>query len=549
MPKKKRVKKIITHSFDKFATSDYSGAVDDNLNPKRNMEYETQVEDLTKAVIAKLDVVKGHIRSRLESQDFDTTSTLSEGGDSGIDDLVNSLVTGGNGKGHKYPGITGPSWLEREIDTLLAYTIASGSPQLKSIFDNFDLQYINCYGVDTIDGGYDYSETSDDDDDGTNNNGSSLNADGSSASADDGNGDGDTGGDGSNGGPPWSISYTVENGTNSSANPSTYTADFLPLYIEEPTPNTDYKFKGWYYDSSYATKLISNVITSGHTGDLSLYAKIVNASEDDDEDDGDTWQDDSGSFDDNDFDEDDYEKACDIADLLILKIIAMIIKIIASLIKVISLVLAILIPLAEILQLATICWIDPPVIGKIINQLMQKAMSMVMKIIGVLLQKLWSMLGLECISDSMMSLIDQVNEALSGISGIMLAISDAAADLSSGFDLAKTIREAVISAVDSAKDQLKDLTPSKVIKDQMQSAAQAAKKGWGDIVDQFTDPDTYLDLAPEEAKDTIEGLVTGVKTTQKLAKSLQQTAAAMTGAFKGLGDSAKAAVDEFKAKD
>lgn len=546
MPQKKRVKKIITHSFDKFVQSDYSGATDDNLNPKRNMEYETQVEDLTKAVADKLDVIKGHIRSRIESQDFSTEASLSEGGDSGIDDLVNSLVTGGNGTGHKYPGIEGPTWLEQEIDQLLAYTIASGSPQLQDIFDSFDLKYINCYGVDTIDGGYDYSESdSSDDDSSTSNDGSSIDNNGNSTDSNS-SADGDDSSSNDDGGPPWDISYTVSNGANSSANPTSYTADFLPLYIEEPSADGGYKFKGWFYDSSFATKVVSNVITSGHTGPLSLYAKMTEISDEDDDSD-DEWED--ASEDDDDFDDDDYEKACDIADLLILKIVAIIIQIIAALIKVISLVLAILIPLAEILQLATICWIDPPAIGKIINNLMQTAFSMIMQIIGKLLQKLWSMLGLECISDSMMSLIDQVNEALSGISGIMLSISDAAADLGSAFDLAKTIREAVISAVDSVKDQLEDLSVSKILKDAASSAASGAKEGWGSIVDQVKDPDTYLDLAPEEAKETVESLVNSVKTTQKLARSLQKTAATMTGAFKGLSGSASKAVASFKVKD
>lgn len=551
MPQKRRVKKIITRSYDEFIPNDYDATVDDNLNPKRKMEYETQVEVLTKALEEKLSVIQGRIKSRQEDLDFDTTSTLSEGGDSGIDAIVNSLVTGGNGLTHKYPGISGPSWLENEIDRALANVIATGSPKLADVFSSFDLSYINCYGVDTLNGGYDYSENDGSDDDDGSGDGDNNGLDADSAS---GNNNGDDN-DGSNGNdPPWDINYVVDNGTNASANPTTYEAAFLPLYIEAPTADAGYTFKGWYYDSGYSSKVSSNVIVSGKTGDLTLYAKLVSDEDSDGDDDEDEngWGDDADNDDNDDLDEAEYEEACDIADLLILKIIAIIVRIIAILIKIISLVLGILIPLSELLPFAIICWICPPALQKIINYLMQTAMAMVMQIIGVILQKLWSMLNLECISDAAMSLIDQIQSALSGITGIMTSISDAAADLSSGFDLATQIKESISQAIDSAKEELKKLTPSNVLKDAKKSAADsknALKSGFSDIVDTFKDPDTYLDLMPDDAKETIEGLVSSVKSTAQMAKSIQKAASSMVRAFSGVGSSAKAAIDSFKAKN
>jgi uncharacterized repeat protein (TIGR02543 family) len=68
----------------------------------------------------------------------------------------------------------------------------------------------------------------------------------------------------------YSISYELQNGENSLANPSTYTNISPEIILEDPS-RIGYTFKGWFNDSEYNSACY--LISSGSSGDKTLYAK------------------------------------------------------------------------------------------------------------------------------------------------------------------------------------------------------------------------------------------------------------------------------------
>jgi uncharacterized repeat protein (TIGR02543 family) len=70
----------------------------------------------------------------------------------------------------------------------------------------------------------------------------------------------------------YKISYDLNNGTNSTANPTTYTVETEDIKLEDPT-RTGWTFEGWYTDAALANKVGEVAIPKGSTGDKTYYAK------------------------------------------------------------------------------------------------------------------------------------------------------------------------------------------------------------------------------------------------------------------------------------
>jgi len=68
----------------------------------------------------------------------------------------------------------------------------------------------------------------------------------------------------------YSITYNLDNGTNSPNNPSRYTIETNDITLANPTKE-GYVFEGWYKEAGFINKVI--VIEQGTIGNLSLYAK------------------------------------------------------------------------------------------------------------------------------------------------------------------------------------------------------------------------------------------------------------------------------------
>lgn len=67
----------------------------------------------------------------------------------------------------------------------------------------------------------------------------------------------------------YSVSYTLNGGTNATSNPTSYTVN--DRYILEAPTRTGYRFVGWYKDSSFRTKVAG--IANGTVGNVRFYAR------------------------------------------------------------------------------------------------------------------------------------------------------------------------------------------------------------------------------------------------------------------------------------
>ncbi|MBN2861337.1 MAG: InlB B-repeat-containing protein, partial [Sphaerochaetaceae bacterium] len=68
----------------------------------------------------------------------------------------------------------------------------------------------------------------------------------------------------------YTITYTLNEGTNHEDNPSSYTIESSLITLNDPTRD-GYSFSGWYSDAGFETSL--STIPTGSTGDASFYAK------------------------------------------------------------------------------------------------------------------------------------------------------------------------------------------------------------------------------------------------------------------------------------
>jgi len=68
----------------------------------------------------------------------------------------------------------------------------------------------------------------------------------------------------------YSVSYSLNGGTNSDSNPSTYTIESSTISLASPT-RAGYTFVAWYSDSAMTTEV--STIATGSTGNLTFYAK------------------------------------------------------------------------------------------------------------------------------------------------------------------------------------------------------------------------------------------------------------------------------------
>ncbi|NBK23070.1 MAG: hypothetical protein EOM68_13700 [Spirochaetia bacterium] len=69
----------------------------------------------------------------------------------------------------------------------------------------------------------------------------------------------------------YSITYTLDGGTNAGSNPATYTIETPTIVLAEPTkPN--YTFDGWYASSAFSGSPVTSIL-NGSTGAKAFYAK------------------------------------------------------------------------------------------------------------------------------------------------------------------------------------------------------------------------------------------------------------------------------------
>ena len=72
---------------------------------------------------------------------------------------------------------------------------------------------------------------------------------------------------------PYTITYKMDGGENSDANPASYTIEDETIVLKDPKERDGYQFDGWYYDSEYSH--LATQISGGTVGNVSLYAKWI----------------------------------------------------------------------------------------------------------------------------------------------------------------------------------------------------------------------------------------------------------------------------------
>lgn len=103
---------------------------------------------------------------------------------------------------------------------------------------------------------------------------------------------------------------------------------------------------------------------------------------------------------------------CAMKDLTWLLIILIILKIISMLVNITSLVMGIISPIIQIATLAAQAWINPGALAEIIQRTVEKAMSIMLKLVADLCQMMWNLLNMDCIAQAVTSALDKLNNLL-----------------------------------------------------------------------------------------------------------------------------------------
>lgn len=288
------------------------------------------------------------------------------------------------------------------------------------------------------------------------------------------------------------------------------------ITLETPTTfnlgAVNYTFGGWYFDEYFNEKVKENKFT-GKNADVTVWALFE---ETDDSSDDNNEIEDGG-----DLAPPDNDNECDLLELSILKVILIIIVIVGILVKVLVLVYNIMKAAADIAKDAQLCWINPPSLQSLISYVMQRLTAIIFQIVGIILLKLWALLNLDCISDNAAEVLDQVNEALSGLMNLLGQIDSLAIDFKgAGTDFASSIREAIKAMKEQITDAAKEVENE--FKNLPNSMLQDLKTAGADIADTYTNPATYLAMVPPEIRNKVMGVINNFNKTKETVKSTVQ---------------------------
>lgn len=173
---------------------------------------------------------------------------------------------------------------------------------------------------------------------------------------------------------------------------------------------------------------------------------------------------------------------CALKELAFLKIILMILKIVKTLRMICAYVINTAYIVMDVAQLAAGAWLNPTNIAKIANKIIQRVLAAVVMIIFKLVQRLWNLLNLNCISNLTQDLIDQIKSALSMLEE-MKSLCDPNSISFSPSEIIQTLQKSIEEAVAGAADTLQSLDmkqQGKELADQLKksenSMASAVKK-------------------------------------------------------------------------
>lgn len=226
-------------------------------------------------------------------------------------------------------------------------------------------------------------------------------------------------------------------------------------------------------------------------------------------------------------------KECAKADLSLLKVIANILKVIGKIKKILNPTLNIVVEIVEIITLACQVWHNPPALAEIIQKVINKIIAILCMLISMILQMLWDLLGLDCVTEEAMDLLDQIRDALAGIGSIFAEIDSTAVSLRAGIQEGVDSVQLAIDAVDAS---IKSIPNWQNVKDYFdlkkmgQDIASDWKKNWKS----YSEAAGAEILEKSGLREKVSDAVAKVEEVGDAWRSMAQKAAQMTGANSGI---------------
>lgn len=140
-------------------------------------------------------------------------------------------------------------------------------------------------------------------------------------------------------------------------------------------------------------------------------------------------------------------------DLQILRIILVVCKIIRALTLILDPIYAITTQIIELAALACGCWSSPANVSEIVQRLIQVVISAATNAVSTLIDKLWKMLGLNCLTETSIDLINKIQNALTGLGKISQSVKTTANKFVKTADNIYQDSAQVIEAWNNAKSQ------------------------------------------------------------------------------------------------
>ena len=144
---------------------------------------------------------------------------------------------------------------------------------------------------------------------------------------------------------------------------------------------------------------------------------------------------------------------CAMKDLTWLLIILIILKIVSLLVNITALAMGIISPIIKNTTLAAGAWANPVGISEIIQMNVEKAMAIMNMAISSIVQLLWNLLNMDCISSGTMSAMDKLNSALSMLLNVRSGLNKGAVDILNSYTSLGDKLLDMKSAVKAAKDR------------------------------------------------------------------------------------------------
>lgn len=144
---------------------------------------------------------------------------------------------------------------------------------------------------------------------------------------------------------------------------------------------------------------------------------------------------------------------CAMKDLTWLLIILIILKIVSLLVNITALAMGIISPIIKNTTLAAGAWANPVGISEIIQMNVEKAMAIMNMAISSIVQLLWNLLNMDCISSGTMSAMDKLNSALSMLLNVRSGLNKGAVDILNSYTSLGDKLLDMKSAIKAAKDR------------------------------------------------------------------------------------------------